>query len=350
MYDAHTGREVHSLEVQHLPGAAAFTPDGSHIVNKQAGGLGVWDVDTARQALTFAVPEPILLHCDESQQESPLATLGSEIVRVFDMPTGHEIVALRVQAGPPPTTVFSPDGLRLAMTAPEGALRMFDLRTERKLSHSKGRNRSASPVFSPDGSRIAAVDRNGTATRLFDTVAGQQVLTFSGRTVHPPVFSPDGKRHADSNGKVWAAPDDPAAWQAERRTGLADTAAACHRVRAQQSELAGHWFAAAFHLKRICADEPANPRPFFRRSTALSHLGKAEPARQSFDKAVAVTKKNPPADKAEQVQLQTLAPRTRGAVEEMSRTAHAAERSKQANVMPLTPLEDSLRAEARTGK
>jgi len=327
VYNAQTGRELFTIRHSSEFFGAVFSPDGARIGRwLSAGHFGLWDTATGEHALTLDLPETSY-RAVFSPDGSRLATTGTNgQVRVFDLTSGQQLAALQVPPGGFPSAAFSPDGRRIVVTPANAVVvgiagqrvavpanasavsRVFDVATGQETMALISSGSLGYPVFSPDGARIAAVD--GGAVRLFDSLTGQQVFTLRGRSYQPPVFSPDGRRIAllNSEGRVEVAPapEDVAAWQIERRTGLADSRLTWHRARALEAESAGDWFAAAFHFERVCAIEPANPTPFFRRSIALARLGKVEAARRSFDKAVEVAEKNPPADKAEQLQLQTL--------------------------------------------
>jgi Flp pilus assembly protein TadD len=106
--------------------------------------------------------------------------------------------------------------------------------------------------------------------------------------------------------RVWVAPTDVLAWQAERCQALASSLSAWHRARATESERASDWYAAAFHLQHLCDIDPAEPRHFLRRAIALIRLGKVEESRKLLDQAAQLAEKNPPADKTQQLQLQDL--------------------------------------------
>jgi tetratricopeptide (TPR) repeat protein len=147
------------------------------------------------------------------------------------------------------------------------------------------------PVFSPDGARIATA--GGGVVRVYDARTGQEALALKAPAgVFSPVFSPDGTCLATGGGdgvvRVWTAPNDTAAWQAERRAGLAPAAPTWHRACAAEAERSGDWYAADFHLGRLSAAEPANGLHHFRRGLALAQLGRAAEADQELEKARAL--------------------------------------------------------------
>jgi hypothetical protein len=187
---------------------------------------------------------------------------------------------------------------------------VYDARTKKEAFALKGPTALTAPVFSPDGARLAASGADG-AVWLYDARTGQEVLALKGPVrLTAPVFSPDGARlaalGADGVVRVWAAPTDVTAWQAERCQALVLGLPAWHRARADESERSGDWYATAFHLQLLSDIDPVEPRYLFRRAIALIRLGKVDESRKLMDKAVQVAEKNPPADKTRQLQLQDL--------------------------------------------
>lgn len=102
------------------------------------------------------------------------------------------------------STAFSPDGRRIAVTAPpedaEGMLRVYDAQTGHESLAFKGFTGHISRLtFSPDGNRIAvapytAESRNSMG-RVYDVRTGQESATFNaGIRVSRLEFSPDGKQ------------------------------------------------------------------------------------------------------------------------------------------------------------
>src|SRR5262245_18868326 len=85
---------------------------------------------------------------------------------------------------------FSPDGRLLGAVAPDGQVRVYDLRSWREVLAFRGPAKPRAVVFSPDGSRVA-VHSEG-AVRVYDTVTGEEALALQRSAgIGSPVFSPD---------------------------------------------------------------------------------------------------------------------------------------------------------------
>jgi Flp pilus assembly protein TadD/outer membrane protein assembly factor BamB len=307
--------------------APVFSRNGGRIAARGAdGAVRVFDAGTGREVFTLKGPKPLgdpVFSPDGARiAVSPLDNQGDGVLRVFDAQTGEETLAVKVSWSQFPP-VFSPDGLRLAKADGDGVVRVFDARSGQETLTLKGpakwgavfveSSRFEVPVFSPDGSRIAVpplpIFSDG-VVRVYDARTGQEVFTLEGPApLGALVFSPDGSRIAvesvpsahggDGVVRVWTAPQDVAAWQAERRQGLADGVPAWHRARANESLSAGQWFAAAFHLGRLIEAGPVNGRLHFLRGTALAQLARTAEADKEFEKALELKKDLPELAQAE---------------------------------------------------
>jgi WD40 repeat protein len=98
---------------------------------------------------------------------------------------------------------FSPDGRELAAASDDGAVRVFDARTNRQLGAALANSTSvfSSAAFSPDGRTIASAHDDG--VRLWDARTHKQLATIapggSRGSVTGVAFSPDGRTLAFSS-------------------------------------------------------------------------------------------------------------------------------------------------------
>jgi WD40 repeat protein len=327
VYDARTGQENLVLKGLAPLGLPLFSPDGAHIAATPAetmspeiaaatgavsgdGMVRVYDARTGQAVSVLKGPAPMWSILFSPDGGCIAAAGGDGVVRLYNVRTGRQALVLQApdRLSAPK---FSPDGLQVAVRDNE-SVRLFDARTGQPTAALKGPTGLSTFTFSPDGSRIVTRGSDG-VVRLYDTRTTQEALAFKASvsiTGHPE-FSADGARIAtgctkEGVVKVWTAPQDTAVWQAERRAAFRASVPAWHRARADVSERASDWFAAVFHLQRLCDIASAEPRHFFRHAIALIRLGKVDESRASLDKAVQVAEKNPPADKTRQLQLQDL--------------------------------------------
>jgi tetratricopeptide (TPR) repeat protein len=158
---------------------------------------------------------------------------------------------------------FSPDGTHLASSGGGDTVRVWDLTTGREALALKGHAGQVNSVaFSPDGSRLASGGDDGTV-RVWDAAAGREVLTLKGHTygVLSVAFSPDGRRLAsashDGTVRVWDAAtaremidNRLSREELAYRRALAAPDPARHAREAAEAERAGQPFAVLFHLDR----------------------------------------------------------------------------------------------------
>ena len=149
-----------------------------------------------------------------------LASAGDDlIVKVWDLRTGQEALALDIVTRRANGLAFSPDGHRLAVGSADGvrpdpgrdAPGRARRRAGRLLTLEGHGHAVVGLAYSPDGRRIASASRDGTA-KVWDAHTGREVVTFRGHraALTGVAWSPDGRRVAsaswDGTARVW----DPA--------------------------------------------------------------------------------------------------------------------------------------------
>src|SRR5262249_14978679 len=88
-----------------------------------------------------------------------IATVGDEMVRVWDAQSGAQVATLRGHEAYTTSARFSPDGKHLVSGGnyPECALRIWNVARAEPIADLRGHgNRIGSIAFSPDGTRIAS--------------------------------------------------------------------------------------------------------------------------------------------------------------------------------------------------
>jgi WD40 repeat protein/tRNA A-37 threonylcarbamoyl transferase component Bud32 len=218
-----TGKTERSIG-GHTGGAnsVAFSPDGRQLVSGSgdaetvdeapAGEVRVWDVATGRETLALKVRFSAALSVAFSPDSRRVAAgtgqyrKGGE-VRVWDAATGQDIFCRK--GYPPDTTgcvAFSPDGQRLACAMqetgplgnPTSKIKLWDLTTGRETLSLSDRSlfRFSSLALSPDG-RYLATASGDTVVQVWDRPTAQPAFSLTGPdTVDRVAFSPDGKRLA----------------------------------------------------------------------------------------------------------------------------------------------------------
>jgi WD40 repeat protein/serine/threonine protein kinase len=243
-------------------GGLAFTPDGRLITVSAEGVVKILDVSARRTVATFRADTRaagyvvafsrdrrlLALGCEDGTikvlrteplgevrtleahageiagmafgaGDGRLASAGNDlIVRVWDLRTGQEALALDIVARRANGLAFSPDGDRLAVGSADGFVQILDGTplggpgdAGQLLTLEGHGDAVAGLAYSPDGGRVASASRDETA-KVWDAHTGREVVTFRGHraALTGVAWAPDGRRVAsvswDGTARVW----DPA--------------------------------------------------------------------------------------------------------------------------------------------
>jgi CHAT domain-containing protein len=130
---------------------------------------------------------------------------------IWSIDTGRDLLSLPVER--PWTSVFSPDGSKVAVACSDKAIRVFDAKAGVLLQTFEAQpSYTNSLTFSPDGRRLVSTMFERTV-HVWDVASGRSTLTFQGHadSVLCAAFSPDGNEVVtgsnDNTAKVWASRD-----------------------------------------------------------------------------------------------------------------------------------------------
>ena len=141
-----------------------------------------------------------------------LASVSSDrTIKLWEVKTGRKINSLpgysdgdRVR-----WAAFSPDGKVLASGGDDKTLKLWEVATGREINSLKGHSDWIIAAFSPDGKVLASGGGNDSTIKLWEVKTGREINTLSGHSssVKSVAFSPDGKVLAsgsyDSTIKLW---------------------------------------------------------------------------------------------------------------------------------------------------
>jgi WD40 repeat protein len=134
---------------------------------------------------------------------------GPSEVKLWDAATGRELLTFQAHSQPVISLAFSRDG-RLASSSHDGTVKVWDVTTGRELLSLAGHQGAvASVAFSRDGRRLASAGYEDRTVRLWDAATGRQLNLLPGRLqITHVAYSPDGSRLAAASVdvvKLWDA-------------------------------------------------------------------------------------------------------------------------------------------------
>ncbi len=184
-------RMLHHKDEDH---AVVFAPDGRRLATATGDGqVRIWEVPSGRQVLALSVGVTYRKGISFGPEGRTLATIGNEEAKLWDMDSGHSSVGLNV---PHVTAIaYSPDGKRLATASADHTAAVRDPRSGRVFITLVGHRQGVSAVaFSSDGRRIATASADGTA-KIWEVASGRELLTLGARPgpLLDVKFSPNGK-------------------------------------------------------------------------------------------------------------------------------------------------------------
>jgi WD40 repeat protein len=191
IWDVTTARELavlrgHTGQVS----SVAFSPDRKRLVSGSAdGSVRLWDVVAMREERTLCqLPHQVGRVVFSPDGERVAAWCSDTTVRAWDLGTGQELLQAHLGSHPG-GLVFSPDSRTLAAGAMDKTLRIWQLSDAHQVWLANTKNHVWDIAFSPDGRRVASC----TPVTLWDSLTGQELLTFPDSGVQGIVFGPDGR-------------------------------------------------------------------------------------------------------------------------------------------------------------
>lgn len=216
VWRADTGQEMFTLKGHtEMVNSAAFSPDGTLIASaSRDGSVKIWDAAKGQEAYMLAEPSPnysrTFIH--EGHQ---LAVMGNRTVKLFDVATGlmkRKVDAVLLDAPNVPwveTMSLSADGLWLAVGCLDKTIRMVDMTTGLETLALTGHTSKVETLeFSPDGKRLVSGGQDR-MIKVWDPRIGQETLSLKKHTspIYDVAFSPNGKQFAsasaDDTVRVW---------------------------------------------------------------------------------------------------------------------------------------------------
>ncbi|HOB54012.1 MAG TPA: NACHT domain-containing protein [Acidobacteriota bacterium] len=226
IWDAETGGELalfQGHEVVTLRGvwvnSVAFSPDGRRIVSGLKGSndemVLVWDVESGTEMVSLRGHESWVDSVAYSPDGRKIASGGSvdKTVRIWDASSGEELAVLRGHESGVNCVSFSPDGRRVVSSSDDGTVRIWDVFNWTEQVVPQGDVEVTRVSCSPDGHRIISVSEDRTAAQVWNVDNGVLLAVIPGSEdgIISVSFSPDGRKFAicsmglSQTIKVWDA-------------------------------------------------------------------------------------------------------------------------------------------------
>ena len=220
------GKEIMTLQQGHSEAvmSVAFSPDGmllasgsgnsSPISGSMDNIIKLWDVATGRELMTLQGHVDLV----DSIMFSPDGTLlasGSwdETIKLWQVVDGREIATLSGHADDVNDVAFNPDGMLLASGGQDKTIKLWQVADDKELLTLQGHsNVVLSVAFNPDNTLLASGGWDKTI-KLWQVADGSEITTLYGHAegVKSVMFSPDGTLIAsgswDNTVKLWQIAD-----------------------------------------------------------------------------------------------------------------------------------------------
>jgi WD40 repeat protein/serine/threonine protein kinase/tetratricopeptide (TPR) repeat protein len=302
LWGSHPGPRVFSLSghVGYVT-SVAFGPNGHRLAsggNDQR--IRLWDVRTGQDLQVFEGHDASVLSLAFSPDGRWLASGSGEVdmpenwrpfgqLKVWDIASGRELRSFKAPHGDRVSSVaFSPDGKRLASGGDDRMVRLWEVDTGKELLALKGHTDWViNLAFSPDGRTLWSEDRKGNV-KAWDLESGEEeAVRERPRFAGGPGFSysPDGRHFALARGDVLVV-ETPSSEEYTYRRRISAPDPSWHQFEAGDAERARQWFAVVFHLDWLARNGRADPDLYQRCGRAQAEREQWAQASQDFARVV----------------------------------------------------------------
>jgi WD40 repeat protein len=210
LWDAATGKEIHTLRRPFSVTSLSFSADGKIIyLTSNDDALRLWDINSGKVSTiaSLRAGSDYVLDASISQNGEQIASVSSRnTVKLWKAGSQEKPVTLAGHTAEVLSVSFSPNNKILASASYDRTIKLWDATKGKEIITLKGHSASVNSVrFSPDGKIIASASDDKTV-KLWDAKTGKVIKTLERHTnwVNSVSFSPDGKTiaSASSDGKI----------------------------------------------------------------------------------------------------------------------------------------------------
>jgi len=190
---------------------SVFTQDGKQLaILKKSGEIDIWDSYKTERVQTVKTGINEAKGLAFSPDGKRIAAFKKQIVKMWDVDSGDELLTLSGHKENINSFAFSPDGLFIATASDDSTARIWDISPSRELLTLSASGMFVGVLFSPDGERLAGATSE--SAKMWDAHSGAEVFNLghdSKVTITGFAYSQDGKRLATSSSdgsvKIWDA-------------------------------------------------------------------------------------------------------------------------------------------------
>ncbi|MCP4599555.1 MAG: hypothetical protein GY847_03280 [Proteobacteria bacterium] len=203
IWDTETGQEIHRITLASAAYAVAYSPDGQYLATAANNGtVQLWNPETVEEITRFAITGNIYaIWIRFSPNGEFLAAFGKEELRVWELPTGREVMQIYDTASTPHiyNAEFSSDSEYLATAGNDGTARIWSMITQQEHARLRHEHAVRDLSFSNDGRYL--VTRTDRIVRIWKVDTGQELTHLLART-QKAILSPDNK-YLFSGSQIW---------------------------------------------------------------------------------------------------------------------------------------------------
>jgi WD40 repeat protein len=192
--------------------AVDLTADGTRVACGRANVVQVYDVDSGLEILSLGGHKDLIQSLRFSPDGRRLAAGSYQVVTLWNVPTGGLKATMTGHTEPVKALAVLPDGTTVVSGGLDKRVRFWNAGDGKPVRDFAVPAQALSLAVSPDGKRLA-VGGSDNIVRVVDAGDGKELSTLKGHTgpVNDVAFLPGGRRivsvSADGTGRIWRLPE-----------------------------------------------------------------------------------------------------------------------------------------------